>query len=178
MWLGIAMPNPQPCSQQTCHAKNDSERKQQATRGLGFSCGLACARTARWWHLDFRRCQLCVVAIDPPHEAISSLRKSLDEPRSLRGIVQRLAEPVHGFVQSEIEVHESTGGPESLDQFFPRDHLSRALQQSRQDLEGFFLKNNVVSIGAKFTSPQVEFELAKANDVVGFGWIRHWRACG
>src|SRR4029077_11581387 len=100
-----------------------------------------------------------------------------DEPRLLRRIGQCLTKAIHGLIQAEIEVHESAGVPESLDQFFPRDHLPRMFQQSRQNLKRFFLKNDVVAIGAKFAGAQVEYELAKADDLCGFAWIRHWRAC-
>jgi hypothetical protein len=95
----------------------------------------------------------------------------------LRGIVQCLAKAVHGFVQPKIEIDESPSGPESLAEFLAADHLARSLQQSRQNLEGFFLKNDVAATGAKFAGAQVEFEIAKADDVGGFGWIRHRRAC-
>jgi|HubBroStandDraft_5_1064220.scaffolds.fasta_scaffold47891_2 hypothetical protein len=44
-----------------------------------------------------------------------------DEPRSFRRIFQRFAEPVHGFVQAEIEIHKSVGRPEPLDQLLSSD---------------------------------------------------------
>jgi hypothetical protein len=42
-------------------------------------------------------------------------------------------------------------------------------------LEWFFRKNGAMAIGAKFGGAQVEFEIAKANEVGGFAWILHPR---
>jgi hypothetical protein len=97
-----------------------------------------------------------------------SPRFGKDEPRSFRRIFQRFAEPVHGFVQAEIEIHKSVGRPEPLDQLLSTDHLSGSLKLCLQNLEGLFLKNNVVSIDTKFAGVQVEFKLAKPDDVAEF----------
>jgi hypothetical protein len=94
-----------------------------------------------------------------------------------RGIVQCLAQAIHSFVQAQIEIDECPRRPQSLAEFLTADHHSRSLQQSRQNLERFFLENDVMAIGAKFGGAQVEFEIAKADDVCGFGWIRHRRVC-
>ena len=87
--------------------------------------------------------------------------------RMFRGIVQSLAKPVDRFVQAQVEINESTSRPKSLNQFLAADHLARPLQQSGEELKRFFLKDEAMSVGAKFARAQVEFELAKAHDLSG-----------
>lgn len=117
----------------------------------GLSDRLACPASP--WRLKFRR----------RNQAVSPLGKGLNEARLLRGIVQGFTKAVHGFVQAQIEIDESPRRPQSLAEFFTAHHLARSLEQSRQDLERLFLKDDVVTVSAEFGGAQVEFEFAKAD---------------
>jgi hypothetical protein len=114
-----------------------------------------------------------VVCVQDSDEAVTPLGKSLDEAWVVGRVVERLAEPVDGLVQAMIEIHKGTGRPKALGEFFARNHFAGPLEQSREDLEGFFLKDGVVTVATKFACMQVQFELGEADEAAGFRSIGH-----
>ena len=79
-----------------------------------------------------RRRRNDVDGTDPP---IAPPRHRLDEPRVLRGVAERLAEPVHRAVEAVIEVDEGVRRPEAGAQVVAADELALPLEQQPQDLD-------------------------------------------
>jgi len=107
------------------------------------------------------------------HEPVALARDGLNEIRVFGRILQNFAQTVDRLIQAQLKIDESAGWPETPDQLFTGNHVPRLFQQSCENLEGFFLKVNPLSVEQKFGCTQVELKLAEAHDTLGFGWNRH-----
>jgi hypothetical protein len=54
-----------------------------------------------------------------------------NEARAFRIVAKGFADLIHGSVEGVVKVHEGVGGPEAVSNFFPRNQLSRPLEQRR-----------------------------------------------
>jgi hypothetical protein len=72
-------------------------------------------------------------------EPIPPPRQRLDKARSLGQVAQHFANLVNGCIQVVVNINKRVR-PETLLQFLPGHHLTRALQQDAQDLKGLASK--------------------------------------
>jgi hypothetical protein len=81
-------------------------------------------------------------------ETIPMAWQRYDEPWVLGIIPQRLAQFLHGSVNAVFKVNEGIGGPKLLPELFPCHHFTGPLEEHGEDLEGAFLKLDLLAISA------------------------------
>jgi hypothetical protein len=77
--------------------------------------------------------------------------QSLDVPRVVRRIAQRLAEFPDRRSQTVVKIHERVGGPDSLPELLADDEFPGTFEQYRQDLKGLLLQLDLYTSLAEFT---------------------------
>jgi hypothetical protein len=68
------------------------------------------------------------------------------------------------FVEPVVEIDEGLGRPQPLPDFFPRDELTRMLQEHVKSLEGLARKTHVCPIASELARTQVRLELTELSD--------------
>jgi len=63
-----------------------------------------------------------------------------------------------------FKVDESVSWPKPAAQLFPRDDLTRPLEQHRKDLERLFLESDPRATLAQFSGAEVSFKNPEANE--------------
>ena len=100
---------------------------------------------------------------DRGYETVAAARQSFDEARVFAGILQGLAQSVHGLVQALVEIYEGICGPQPLHQLIAGDQLAGTLQQEDEDLQWLILKVGNGSVDTEFTCARVECELSETD---------------
>ena len=109
------------------------------------------------------------LGLDRGEEPVPAARQRLHEARALRGVAQRVAQPLDRAVEARIEVHEGVGGPQGLAHLVPAHDLARTPEQQEQDLEGLVGKTHGQAVLAQLGRARLELE---ATEVVGRAGLR------
>ena len=99
-----------------------------------------------------------------PDEAVAVLGKSLDEPGTLGGVAERLAQPADRGVEVVVEIDEDLARPETVLQLAAGDDTAGMLEERGQDLEGLVAQPDTDAPLAEESALQVDFEVAEAKD--------------
>src|SRR5207248_605858 len=117
--------------------------------------GLQCRRRG---HYQYR---LRIRVLNGSNETVAASRQCFDIARLVGRVPQRLAQPVHGRVQSVLKIDERTACPKLLLKLVPGDHLARLPDESRQNLQRLSLKPKVNSMLVQLARCCIEGEGAK-----------------
>ena len=150
-------------------AANDVQHSIVRNRPAGQTCRLQSG--TRW--LAGSRSGL--QALHRNHEPVPAARHRLDVLRFVRRITQRLPQLLHGGVNAVVELHHRVVGPELLLDLFARHQFARTLHQHQQNLEGLFLKTNLLLAFTEFSGLEVAFKRPNLHP----DWRSHfaWNEC-
>jgi hypothetical protein len=85
-------------------------------------------------------------------------------PRSeVRGIAERVAQPLDGGVDAVIELDDGVVRPERLADLVAQHHLTGMVQQHEQDAEGLLVKADPDTVLAQLGGSSVQFERVETN---------------
>src|SRR5215510_778172 len=104
--------------------------------------------------LDFR---------DLSHEPVAAAGQSLNEPRTFRGIAQRLAQTIDGRVNAVVDVYKGVRRPKLLPKLLPGDDLAGMFQQKCKNLKRLLLELDLHPLLAQLAGLQVSLENTKAQ---------------
>jgi hypothetical protein len=107
------------------------------------------------------------------NETVAAPRQRLDIARRLGRVIQNLANPGHGIIQTVIEIHEGIGWPQLRLQFLTRDDFAGTFNQDRQYLKRLPRKAQPHPVFAEFTRLRVYLKNAKAADDQNLRCVRH-----
>ena len=93
----------------------------------------AVRRFRRLWPHDVQIADRLPFTLDGSDEAVAPPVQGLDEPRIVRVIAERCAQPLNRGVQAVLEIDERPFRPETLAKFFARYDFTRALQHDRRE---------------------------------------------
>ena len=101
-------------------------------------------------------------AFDRRDKSVPASRQGLDEPRSFRGISQRLTDLVDRGVQVVVDVDEGVW-PQPFLQFFARHYVAGLLEQDGQNLDRLAGKLQLLPILAQLARSKVQFERSETR---------------
>jgi hypothetical protein len=105
------------------------------------------------------------ISVHRNHKSISSLGQRFDKPWRFRIVPESFADSVDGFVNSPVEIDHDIARPQAFLQFFPRDDLTRTLNQRRQGLKGLLLQLYFDAALTQLAGSQIDLEIAEAEDI-------------
>ena len=119
---------------ENCHKRQDAGDLRPAT-----APSKAVMATGRGWlrrgivqrlRLDRR------AVLHGRHQPIAASRDGLDVARSVGGIAEDVAKPLHGGIEPVLEIDEGVAGPQALSQLVAGDEVPGTLDQRQQHLQG------------------------------------------
>ena len=75
-------------------------------------------------------------------ESVAAAGQSLDEPRHIGRVPERIAQPANCGIQAVLEIDERVFAPKSLSQILARDQVAGMLQQRFENLKRLFGKTD------------------------------------
>jgi hypothetical protein len=101
--------------------------------------------------------------LDSYDKPIAAARQRLNKA-GFRGVVsQGFTNLEDGLVQSLVEVHKSVVGPNPAPEIFPRNHLTRLLEQQAEYLKGLSLKFDLAALAVNFPGSEIRLKNTKTN---------------
>ena len=98
------------------------------------------------------------------YEAVTSLGNDLNVERTFGIIAERASNLSYGEVEALLIVHKSVGAPNLLNNLVPGYGFSPTADQQSENFGGLWLEPDWGSIGAQFTTPEIQLELREANN--------------
>src|SRR5260370_27745255 len=78
-----------------------------------------------------------------------------------------------GSVQPVLELHERITWPEPVSELISTDQVPRTLEQDGQNVQRLALHLDLVSLLAKLTRSEIEFETLEMDGMPGGWWLSH-----
>ena len=100
---------------------------------------------------------------DVRDEPVTATSDGLHEARARRRIIERVPNPVDGFVHAVVEVDEGVGSPQSVTKLFAGDRLTRPFEQHHQNLKGLLLKSQPHAVLPQFPGSKINLEDAETE---------------
>jgi hypothetical protein len=76
-----------------------------------------------------------------------------------------MSQPFDRGVQTVLEIHERITWPELVSELISSDHVPRTVEQHGQNMQWLALHLNLVSVLAKLTRSDIEFEILEMDDM-------------
>jgi len=99
-------------------------------------------------------------------ESVATTRHRLDEPRCIRRVSERIAQPANGGIQAVFKVDECFRRPQSLPQLLPCDELAGTLEQRLENLKRLIGQVDPDAALPQLTRAQVQLERAEADQSI------------
>jgi hypothetical protein len=107
------------------------------------------------------------VAVDLRDESVPAAVQRLNEPRIIRIVAERRAEPFDGGVEAVLEIDKRARRPQAIPQLFARDDFPRAIEHDGEDLERLILQPDADASLPQLTRTQIDLEGSKSLHVRG-----------
>jgi hypothetical protein len=116
----------------------------------GFGCGCG------WWRGRIDRLRF-------GHEPVATTRHGFDERRIVRRVAESLPQLADRRVEPLVEFDVGVTRPEPPLQFFAAEHLTRSLEQDRQNLEGLALQGDAPAAFAQLLLSKIGLEETESD---------------
>jgi hypothetical protein len=110
---------------------------------------------------------------DRGNELVTATANRSHEAGPVGVVVEGLTEFVDGSVQAVVKVHEGVGGPESVTELVPLDHLARTFQKNLKNVKRAVLKLDSYPILAKFRPGKIGLVRSETHNTNCAGRVRH-----
>ncbi len=97
---------------------------------------------------------------NPAYETVAFARQCLNEARRFG---KGFAESLNGVVKALFKINERIGGPDSLLQLLPGNHLAPTFQEHLQDLKGLLLELDSCALLSQLSRLQIHLERIEAE---------------
>ncbi len=83
---------------------------------------------------------------DLADESIAAAWQGLDVARTVSGVMQCVAQPLHGRVEAVLEIYERIVRPQALAKLVAGDQLTGAVQKGEEEPERLLCQNDVRAV--------------------------------
>jgi hypothetical protein len=97
-------------------------------------------------------------SLDGSNEPVSAPRERLDKPRVISRVVEGLAKPLDGRVQTLLKVHKCIGRPEFLVKHFACNQFARIFEETDEDPDRLPFQPDLAALFPEFARTQIELE--------------------
>ena len=92
------------------------------------------------------------------NKPVSTARERLDKSRVISRVVESLAKPLNGRIQTLLKVHKCIGRPEFLVKRFAGNQFARIFEEAEEDLNRLPFQPDLAALFLEFARTQIELE--------------------